>query len=56
MLTSHIQCRTTRAPMLDRPDLLSGWLGPRLLVSDVVPFGAITDCAYDEPDHAVFAW
>ncbi len=42
--------------MVDRPDLLSAWLGQHLPVADVLPFGAITDSPYDESDHGVFEW
>jgi hypothetical protein len=42
--------------MVDRPDLLSAWLGQHLPVAEVPPFGAITDSPYDESDHVVFEW
>ena len=56
MLSSHIQCLNTLAPMVDRPDLLSAWLGQHLPVAEVLPFGAITDSPYEESDHVVFEW
>ena len=42
--------------MVDRPDLLSAWLGQHLPVAEVLPFGAITDSPYDESDHVIFEW
>jgi len=54
MRSSPIQCRNTLAPMVDRPDLLSAWLGQHPPVADVLPFGAITDSPYGESDHVVF--
>jgi hypothetical protein len=56
MLSSQIQCLNTLAPTVDRPDLLSAWLGQHLPVAEVLPFGAITDSPYDESDHVVFEW
>jgi hypothetical protein len=48
MLSSQIQCLNTPAPMVDRPDLLSAWVGQHLTVAEVLSFGAITDSPYDE--------
>src|ERR687895_2738705 len=56
MLSSQIQCLNTLAPMVDRPDLLSAWLGQHLPVAEGLPFGAITDSPYDESDQVVFEW
>jgi hypothetical protein len=55
MLSSPIQCRTTLAPLVDRPDRLSAWLGPHRPVADVLPCGARTDSPSDESDHVVCA-
>jgi hypothetical protein len=55
MLSSPIQCRNTLAPLVDRPDLLSAWLGQHLPMAEALPFGAITDSPYDESGHVVFA-
>jgi hypothetical protein len=56
MLSSQTQCLNTLASMVDRPGLLSAWLGQYLPVAEVLPFGAITDGPYDEFDHVAFAW
>jgi hypothetical protein len=56
MLSSQIQCLNPLAPMVDRPDLVSGWPGQHLPVAEVLPFGAITDSPYDGSDHVVLAW
>jgi hypothetical protein len=56
MLSSHIPCLNTLAPMVDRPNLLSAWLKQHLPVADVLPFGATTDSPYDESDHVVVEW
>ena len=53
VLTNPVYLNTL-APMVDRPDLLSAWLGQHLPVAEVLPFGAITDSPYDESDHVVF--
>jgi hypothetical protein len=42
-LSSQIQCFNTLAPMVDRSDLMSAWMGQHLPVADVLPFGTITD-------------
>jgi hypothetical protein len=55
-LSSQIQCLNTLAPIVDRPDLLSAWLGQHLPVAEVLPFGAMTASPYEESDHVVFEW
>ncbi|CAA9381291.1 MAG: hypothetical protein AVDCRST_MAG60-910 [uncultured Nocardioides sp.] len=42
--------------MVDRPDLLSAWLGQHLPVADVLSFGAKIDSPDDDSDHVVFEW
>jgi hypothetical protein len=50
------KCLNTPAQMVDRPGLLSGWLGQHRPVTDVLPSAAITGSLYDESDHVVFEW
>lgn len=56
LLSSQVHCANTLAPFVDRPDALRAIFEPVLPIAQVLPFGAVTQSAFDATDHVVFEW